>query len=63
MEFQVNSMSCGHCVKAVTQAVQNVDPQAKVDVDLGSHTVRVETAREEKAIVSALTEAGYPPSR
>lgn len=63
MEFKVDSMSCGHCVKAVTQAVQSVDPQAKVDVDLGSHTVRVETAREETAVAAALTEAGYPPSR
>ncbi|RQP21814.1 heavy-metal-associated domain-containing protein [Piscinibacter terrae] len=63
MEFKVDAMSCGHCVKAVTRAVQTVDPQAKVDVDLGSHTVRVETTRDEKAVAAALTEAGYPPSR
>jgi len=63
MEFQVEAMSCGHCVNAVTQAVKSVDPQAQVEVDLAAHKVRVETAREESAVVRALTEAGYPPSR
>ena len=59
-EFQVPSMSCGHCVKAVTQAVQSVDAQAKVQVDLAQHQVTVETSQEREAIVAALAEAGYP---
>ncbi|WP_241485531.1 heavy-metal-associated domain-containing protein, partial [Xanthomonas euvesicatoria] len=29
-------MTCGHCVRTVTQAIQAVDPHAQVDVDLGS---------------------------
>ena len=59
-EFQVPSMSCGHCVKAVTQAVQSVDAQAKVQVDLAQQQVTVETSQEREAIVAALAEAGYP---
>lgn len=59
-EFQVPSMSCGHCVKAVTQAVQSVDAQAKVQVDLAQHQVTVETLQERQAIVDVLAEAGYP---
>lgn len=59
-EFQVPSMSCGHCIKAVTQAVQSVDNQAKVQVDLAQHQVTVETSQERQAIVDALAEAGYP---
>jgi copper chaperone len=59
-EFQVPAMSCGHCVKAVTQAVQSVDDQAKVQVDLAQHLVTVETSQERHAIVAALAEAGYP---
>ncbi|MDO9002575.1 MAG: heavy-metal-associated domain-containing protein [Aquabacterium sp.] len=59
-EFQVPSISCGHCVKAVTQAVQSVDAQAKVQVDLAQHQVTVETLQERQAIVDVLAEAGYP---
>ena len=58
-EFQVPDMSCGHCVKAVTRAVQSVDGQAKVQVDLAKHQVTVETSQERQAIVAALAEAGY----
>jgi copper chaperone CopZ len=30
IQFSISDMSCGHCVKAVTEAVQSVDAQAKV---------------------------------
>ena len=33
-EFEVQGMSCQHCVRAVTQAVQESDPQAQVQVTL-----------------------------
>lgn len=59
-EFQIPSMSCGHCIKAVTEAVQSVDAQAKVQVDLAQHQVTVETSAQRAAIVAALAEAGYP---
>jgi copper chaperone len=28
--FQVKGMTCGHCVRAVTEAVKSVDQQADV---------------------------------
>lgn len=59
-EFQIPSMSCGHCIRAVTEAVQSVDAQAKVQVDLAQHQVTVETSQQRAAIVAALAEAGYP---
>ena len=37
--FKVDGMTCGGCVAAVTRAVQAVDKDAKVDVDLASKTV------------------------
>ena len=33
LELKVAGMTCGHCVKAVTEAVQSVAPQAVVAVD------------------------------
>jgi copper chaperone len=53
-------MTCGHCVRAVTQAVKTVDPEAEVRVDLGSKRVRVESQRPAGELIRALDAAGYP---
>jgi copper chaperone len=57
--FQVQGMSCGHCVGAVTQAVKSLDPQAEVKVDLASGKVDVQSAQERAAIAQAIEEEGY----
>ncbi|WP_048439478.1 heavy-metal-associated domain-containing protein [Caenimonas sp. SL110] len=62
LEFQLPDMSCGHCVKAVTQACQEVDPAAKVHVDLATKKVEVDSAAAPEQFAKALTEAGYPPA-
>ena len=62
IEFNLPAMSCGHCVSSVTEAVKQVDPAAKVDVDLASKRVKVETTQPREPIAEALTEAGYPPA-
>ena len=61
-EFKVESMSCGGCVRAVTRALQSADPTAKVDVDLATKSVRVESAQPEADLRSALIDAGYAPA-
>lgn len=61
IEFKIDAMTCGHCVRTVTQAVQQADPKARVTVDLPTHRVQVETAKPREAIAAALVEAGYPP--
>ncbi|MFO7481424.1 cation transporter, partial [Oceanibaculum nanhaiense] len=40
--FKVTGMSCGHCVKAVENAVHEAAPRAKVTVDLAAGTVRTD---------------------
>ena len=62
IQFTIPQMSCGHCVKAVTEAVHEVDPRAKVDVDLGTKQVHVESQAERQRIVDSLAEAGYAPA-
>jgi copper chaperone len=62
LEFNVPAMSCGHCVGAVTEAVMQVDPAAKVEVDLASKKVKVESSQGRDALAGALAEAGYPPA-
>ena len=57
--FLVEGMSCQHCVKAVTRAVQQLDPQAVVLVDLTTKRVEVESAAAREAIARAIADEGY----
>ena len=57
--FQVQGMSCSHCVGAVTQAVKSVDPQAEVKIDLASGKVDVQSDEDRAAIAKAIEEEGY----
>lgn len=62
IEFNVPGMTCGHCTRAVTQALLEVDPQAKVEVDLATKRVAVESSHERAPLEAALVEAGYVPA-
>jgi copper chaperone len=58
-ELQVKGMSCQHCVKAVTQAVQAHDGAAQVKVDLPSGQVSVVSHLGREEIIAAIVEEGY----
>ena len=60
MEFDIPAMTCGHCVKAVTQTVQSLDPDAKISVELASKKLTLQTTKDRQTVATALTEAGYP---
>ena len=59
--FNVVGMTCGHCVAAVTSEVSKIDGVTKVDVDLASGAVTVESDRpiDPTAFAAAVDEAGY----
>ncbi len=59
--YHVPDMSCGHCVRAITEALTALDAQAKVETDLASKKVTVDSCANEESVVQALTDAGYPP--
>ncbi|MFM0648950.1 cation transporter [Paraburkholderia bryophila] len=59
IEFQVEGMSCQHCVAAVTNAIREHDEAAQVQVDLASGRVVVESAQSADALKGAIDEAGY----
>jgi len=60
--FNVQGMTCGHCERAVTQAVQSVDPQAQVTIDRPAGKVEVQTTQSREAIARAIAEEGYEVS-
>ncbi|KAA0967769.1 heavy-metal-associated domain-containing protein [Pseudomonas sp. ANT_H12B] len=57
--FNVQGMSCGHCIRAITQALQAKDPAASVRVDLAAKEVGVESALTTEQVIAAITEEGY----
>jgi copper chaperone len=60
MEFDIPDMSCGHCVSIITKAIQELDEDAMISIDLPGKKVKVQTAVDRQTVASALTEAGYP---
>lgn len=60
VELTLPNMTCGHCVKTVTATVRSIDPEARVDIDLGQHRVKIESTRPAADFTQALTEEGYP---
>lgn len=60
--FEVNGMTCGHCVSSITKAVRSVDQGAEVQIDLASHRVQIEPRQANAgALAQAIREAGYTP--
>ncbi|MCK0543958.1 heavy-metal-associated domain-containing protein [Pseudomonas syringae pv. aptata] len=57
--FNVQGMTCGHCVRAVTEAIKNDDPSADVQVELASKQVKVQSNLSPERIVSLISEEGY----
>ena len=63
ISFQVNDMTCGHCVSQITRAVKAADAGAVLDFDLASHQVRIKPALADVAALgAAISAAGYTPA-
>ena len=60
IEMRLPDMSCGHCVKVVTETVQRIDAQAQLTIDLPGRTVRIESGQPREPFAQALAEEGYP---
>jgi copper chaperone len=59
LRFHVSNMNCGGCAKGVTRAVQGLDGDMRVDVDLSSREITVRGGVDPSRVVAALKQAGY----
>lgn len=60
MKLIVDNMSCQHCVNAITKAINDIDPKAKITIDLAKHEVDIEGGTiSQEAAIAAINEAGY----
>ena len=60
MKLLIKNMTCGGCARGVTATIQDVDPNAKVDIDLATKIVSVESTESIDKITNALAEDGFP---
>jgi copper chaperone len=62
ISFQVDDMTCGHCVSSITKALRVVDATAQAQFDLAAHRVDIEPGEADAArLRAAIEEAGYTP--
>jgi len=57
--FTVTGMTCGHCERAVKNAVQQLDPQAQVSINRATNRVDIDSAQTREALAKAIAEEGY----
>ena len=59
IELTLPTMTCGHCVRTVTETVQKVDALATLKIDLPNHQVQITSTQQAAAFTAALAEEGY----
>ena len=57
--FTVEGMTCGHCEKAVINALLSLDAQAKVVIDRTHNSVQVDSEKSREALAQAIADEGY----
>jgi copper chaperone len=57
--FNVTGMTCGHCERAVKNAVQQLDPQAQVHINRAASRVDIDSTQTREALAKAIAEEGY----
>lgn len=59
LQLKVPSIVCEGCAETITKALKNLDPEAKVEVELSTKIVTVEGQSSEPSIKQAITETGH----
>lgn len=57
--FEVSGMTCGHCERAVTNALHEVDAAAQIQIDHIQNKVVVQSTTEREVLRHAIAEEGY----
>ncbi|QRM57292.1 heavy-metal-associated domain-containing protein [Sinorhizobium sp. BG8] len=61
IEFTVSDMTCGHCVRAITTAIETALPNTRVDAETQTHRVTVSGADNADKIAEIIAAEGYTP--
>ncbi|URR35812.1 heavy-metal-associated domain-containing protein [Thermosynechococcus sp. HN-54] len=61
LKLHVPDMACGACRDTLIQAIQAIDPQARVTADLATKWIEIDTVLPAAEIRAAIRQAGYTP--
>jgi copper chaperone len=60
LHLTIEGMSCGHCVRAVSEAVKGIDGVEVDTVEIGSATLRIDPEKASVGeIIDSIMDAGY----
>jgi copper chaperone len=62
LKYHVNPLTCGSCVRRITEALQAIDSGARVEVDLAAGTVVAEGFFNDATVIATLAAIGYEAS-
>lgn len=60
MKLWIGNMKCGGCARGVTATIQDIDLNAKVDIDLAAKIVNIDTIASVEQMTAALAKGDFP---
>ena len=57
--FIVSDMTCGHCVKSITQAINEHDASAELHFDLTNKVVEINSKLTHEEVINLLDDVGF----
>lgn len=63
IKFYISDMTCNHCVKTLTTAIQGNDHNAQLAIDLAKHELSIQTTNNPSVIEKIIKEAGFTPQQ
>ncbi|MGB3637522.1 MAG: heavy-metal-associated domain-containing protein [Rivularia sp. (in: cyanobacteria)] len=59
LKLKITNMKCDDCASKISEAIKVMEPDAKVEADVDSKTVTVDTAASDETVKQAIVAAGY----
>ncbi|MGB3759882.1 MAG: heavy-metal-associated domain-containing protein [Rivularia sp. (in: cyanobacteria)] len=59
LKLKVTNMKCDDCAGKISEAIKVMEPNAKVEADVDSKTVTVDSGASPESIKQAIVAAGY----
>ena len=60
MKLWIGNMKCGGCARGVTAIIQDIDPNAKIDIDLATKVISIDTIASVEQMRASLAKGGFP---
>lgn len=61
LALAVEDMTCGHCARTITSAVEAAFPDAKVEADIATHRVTISGRVDARVVADVIAAEGYTP--